>query len=192
MSFSSTRPVIRRAGALAATAVLAVSLTACGGDDPESSDSGMSMDMSAMNDPDATPADQIDDAAVETGDFTVLDTAPPGSDDVAGEAWLAHTDGGGEGTTVTIRLAGLEPDTDYVAHLHAEACSDDNGGDHFKFDPDGSDVPPNEVHLAFTSTDDGTGEATITNESDVEDRAPALVVHPADALDNRLACADFS
>ncbi|MBU1801082.1 MAG: superoxide dismutase family protein, partial [Actinobacteria bacterium] len=65
-------------------------------------------------------------------------------------------------------------------------------GPHFKFDLEGSDVPPNEIHLGFTSSADGSGEATITSDEQVGDGAPAVVVHPADAMDNRLACADFS
>ncbi len=173
----------------AAAAVLVLATAGCGNDEVDDA-SGGGMDMSGMmmNDPDATPADEVD-GDVETGDFTVLDTAPPGSEGVAGEAWLAQDD---DGTTVTIRLTGLAPDTEYVSHLHAQTCEVDNGGPHFKFDLDGSDVPPNEVHLGFTSTSDGLGEATITNDDQVGDGAPAIVVHPADAMDNRLACADFS
>lgn len=51
---------------------------------------------------------------------------------------------------------------------------------------------PNEVHLGFTAAEDGAGEATVTSDNRVADGAPAIVVHPADSMDNRLACADFS
>lgn len=121
----------------------------------------------AMADPDATRADEVGGDLV-SGDFTVLDTAPPGSEDVAGQAWLAQSD---DGTTVTISLTGLAPETVYLAHLHAQTCASDNGGPHFQFDPEGSDVPPNEVHLAFTSSDDGSGEVTVTNDQQVGDGA---------------------
>lgn len=177
-----------------ATAV-ALTVAGCGSEEPpaDSSDdmSGMDMaemDMSTMNEPDATPADEVD-GDVTMGDFTVLDTAPPGSDAVSGTAWTAQTD---DGTTVTIRLAGLEPETTYMAHLHDQVCEQDNGGEHFRFDPEGEEVPPNEIHLAFTSTADGTGEATVTNDRRVDEDAPAVVIHPMDSMDNRLACADFS
>ncbi len=188
---------LRRLSVTAGALVLAAALAACGEDetsedpaagmDPSMSDSGMA-DMPMMNDPDATPADQVD-GEVRSGEFVVLDTAPPGSDDVTGEAWLAQGDAG---TTVTIRLTGLEPGTTYTGHLHAAACEEDNGGDHFRFDPDGSELPPNEVHLGFTADDAGAGEATITNDAQVGDGAPSVVVHPQDAMDNRLACADLS
>lgn len=183
---------LRPAAVVAASLLL--TLTACGGGGSEDSADGGSggdmagMDMSAMNEPDATPADEVD-GDVEEGEFVVLDTAPPGSDEVAGEAFLAQDD---DGTTVTIRLIGLEPGVEYVSHLHDAACTDGDGGDHFKFDPAGGDLPPNEVHLGFTATEQGTGMATVTNDQRVEDGAPSIVVHPAEATDNRLACADFA
>ncbi|VXC43389.1 superoxide dismutase family protein [Nocardioides sp. AX2bis] len=181
---------LRPAAVVAASLLL--TLTACGGSEDDAGAGGSGdmagMEMSAMNDPDATPADEVDGDR-EKGEFVVLDTAPPGSDEVAGEAFLAQDD---SGTTVTIRLIGLEPGVDYVSHLHDAGCAEGDGGDHFKFDPDGGDVPPNEVHLGFTATEQGTGQATVTNDQRVEDGAPSIVVHPAEATDNRLACADFS
>ena len=181
---------MRRVTTTLAALSLILATAACGDDESPDAGVGDEMDMSTMvmNDPDAEPADEVDGDAV-TGEFAVLDTAPPGSEGTAGQAWLAQND---DGTTVTIRLSGLAPDTEYLSHLHAQTCADDNGGPHFKFDLEGSDVPPNEVHLGFTSDADGNGEATITNAEQVVDGAPAIVVHPADAMDNRLACADFS
>lgn len=199
----------RRARTTALLAAACLALAGCGGSDgtaaPADPGSGSSMEtgtatdghgdehgeghdmsMPGMNDPDATPADQLPDAV--TGAFTVLDTAPPGSDAVAGDAWLAQ---GEDGTTLTVRLTGLEPGTAYVGHLHAQPCAEDAGGPHFAFDPDGPATPPNEVHIAFTAGDDGAGEATATNDRQVGDAAPSVVVHPADAQDNRLACADL-
>ena len=198
---------MRRVAAIASALALSLAATSCGSDDNDLTPGDMSSSMSdhdmgdhsdghgdhddhgsMMNDPDATPADEVD-GDVTSGDFVLLDTAPPGSEGVAGQAWLAQND---VGTTLTVRLTGLEPDTVYTGHLHALACEDSNGGDHFKFDPAGSDEPPNEVHVGFTSTADGTGEATVTNEAQVGDGAPSVVIHPADSMDNRLACADFS
>ncbi len=181
---SAARRVLAGLGASA----LLLTTAACGGSDDGPEATGPDMDMAEMNDPGATPADEVD-GDVRPGTFEVLPTAPPGSDDVAGDAWLAQNDAG---TTVTVRLTGLEPGTTYMGHLHAEPCSTDAGGPHFAFDPDGEEVPPNEVHLGFTATDEGTGEATVTNDTQVGDAAPSVVVHPADAMDNRVACADFA
>ncbi|MFV2012837.1 MULTISPECIES: hypothetical protein [unclassified Micromonospora] len=144
------------------------------------------MDGMMMNDPSATPADQIDGAVEAT--FALLDTRPPGTDDAAGTAWLAQTE---DGTTVTVKLTGLEPGAEYMGHLHAQECAADNGGPHFKFDESGPETPPNEVHLGFTAATDGTGTATVTNEQQVGDAAKSVVIHPMEAMDNRLVCADF-
>jgi len=188
-----TRPRPSRLTALLLVPTLAFAVSGCGGaedaDEGAGGMDGMSMeDMASMNEPDATPADEVRGAELSAGEFQVLDTAPPGSDEVAGTAWVAQNR---KGTTVTVRLTGLEPGEVYASHLHAQTCETDDGGPHFAFEEGGPEVPPNEVHLGFTADDDGTGEATVTNDREVGDRAPAVVVHPADAQDNRLACADL-
>ncbi|NND74570.1 MAG: superoxide dismutase family protein [Ilumatobacter sp.] len=156
-------------------------------------DMDMDMDMDpemAMNmgDPDATPADDVDDAALARGTFVLLDTRPQGYDDAAGSAVIARSPAG---TTVTVELNGLPPNVDYIAHVHAEPCAPDNGGPHYQFDVGGSTVPPNEIHLAFTSDDDGVGFMTAENDAIAGVDAQALVVHPAEFLDNKVACVDF-
>ncbi|MEU3278872.1 superoxide dismutase family protein [Streptomyces antibioticus] len=142
----------------------------------------------AMGDPSATPAYKMSGATVVKGTFTVLDTRPPGMDDVKGNAWLAQ---GPEGTTVTVSLTGLKPGHVYMAHLHAQHCSDGNGGSHFQFDKGGAAKPPNEIHLMFTADKSGMGMTTVTNSRKTGKDALAVVVHPNEAQDNRIACADF-
>jgi hypothetical protein len=194
----------RRAGTVSAAGLVTVAallLSGCGGgssgaaeDDAAASESASGQnpgheghDMN-MGDPSATPADEIPEAEVQEGDFTLLDTRPPGMDEVKGTAWLAQHD---EGTTVTVSMTGLEGEADYISHLHVRPCSEDGGGPHFKFDEDGSELPPNEVHLAFTSDSAGKAEMTVNNDRRTEDGAVSLVVHPQNALDNRIACVDF-
>jgi hypothetical protein len=140
-----------------------------------------------MGDPSATPADKVPGAQLRTAALKLLDTRPPGMDSAAGTAWLATHRGG---TTVTVRMTGLMPGEKYMTHLHALPCAQDNGGEHFRFDPKGSDKPPNEVHLAFTADQAGQGYMTANNDR-AADAAKSIVVHPAEATDNRLACADF-
>jgi hypothetical protein len=56
-------------------------------------------------------------------------------------------------TQVKAVVRGLEPATTYAAHLHSAPCSAANpGGGHYKDDPAGAAVPPNELWLS--STDD--------------------------------------
>ena len=141
---------------------------------------------SMMGDPTATPADRVPGATAST--FVLLPTRPPGSDAVRGTAWLAQ---GERGTTLTVAMTGLRPGAIYLGHLHADPCGAKGGGAHFKFDQNGPATPPNEVHLMLMA--DGTGKATltVTNPRQVGAGARAVVVHPAEAIDNRLACADF-
>src|SRR6476469_6600293 len=72
-----------------------------------------------------------EESAAVSGEFETLADAPPGYSKVSGEADLERADGG---TTVSIDVSGLEPKTDYVAHLHTGGCDQaDPGGPHFQF-----------------------------------------------------------
>lgn len=147
-----------------------------------------SMDHSSMNmgDPDATRAEEVDGADLLTGAFELLETRPQGYDDLSGVAAIARHEGG---TTVTIELEGLEANVEYIAHVHVGPCSTDS--DHYMFDLEGSTMPPNEVHLAFTSGGSGSGFMTAENDQVVGDDGQSLIVHRADLLDNKIACAPF-
>lgn len=142
----------------------------------------------ALNDPAATPADKVVGAALRRGTFVLLDTRPPGMDHVAGTAALAQN---AQGTTVTVNLTGLKPAGMYMAHLHAQPCATANGGPHFQFKAGGPTSPPNEVHMMFIADGAGKGAATVHNPGKVGAGARSLVVHPMEAMDNRLACVDF-
>ncbi len=143
---------IKTLALLLATLALTAGLTACGG-----SDGG-----------DETVA----------GTFEVLPEAPAGYDNLSGEAELTRKDGE---TTTAISVDGLEPDTEYMAHLHTGGCTgSDPGGPHFKFDADGSDEPPNEIHLSFTSNGDGSGSAEFSSDQEVPvGEAGSVVLHLA-------------
>jgi len=194
------RPVV---GTALVTA-LAAFLTGCGGGSSDhaaaeaktsasasahASDGMDDMAGMAMGDPSATPAYKMANASVVEGTFKLLDTRPPGLDAVKGTAWLAQ---GPKGATVTVKLTGLKPGASYMAHLHAQHCSAENGGEHFQFVKGGPAKPPNEVHLMFEADKTGTGTTTVNNDRKTGKGAVAIVVHPSDALDNRIACADFA
>jgi Cu/Zn superoxide dismutase len=184
-----------RGPALAVT--LALVLAACGGSEDTTDTTVMAGDGMAMGDgtdmamnmgdPDATPAAEVAGAELVTGEFELLDTRPSGYDDVSGTAAMARYDGG---TTVTIEVSGLQPGVEYISHVHAGPCAD-NGGPHYQFEVGGETVPPNEIHLLFTADEDGRGFMTAENERTVDERAVALVVHPVDLIDNKIACVDF-
>ncbi|WP_394931535.1 superoxide dismutase family protein [uncultured Ilumatobacter sp.] len=193
---------------VAVPALLALGLTACGSntdstsaaDEPATTemadmntnmDTNMDMDMDMdmnMGDADATPADDVAGASLARGQFVLMDTRPAGYDDVAGTATIArHT----AGTTVTTELTGLEPNVDYISHVHAQACANGNAGAHYQFEIGGAATPPNEIHLAFTSDNNGTGFMTAENAQIAGVDAVSFVVHPAEFIDNKVACVDF-
>lgn len=60
-----------------------------------------------------------------------------------------------------------------------------------KFEADGSDIPPNEIHLAFTVAADGSGFMTAENDRPVGPDARSIIVHPLELLDNKLVRAEF-
>ncbi|WP_432155306.1 superoxide dismutase family protein [Streptomyces sp. bgisy153] len=201
----SGRPRARLAVACATVTATAALLSGCGGDSAENTSKASNksaevaasaspshemdgMDGMAMGDPSATPADKIPGADVVKGTFQLLDTRPPGMDDVTGTAWLAQ---GSQGTTVTVSLKGLKPGEKYMSHLHSSPCSADNGGAHFQFEKGGATAPPNEVHLMFTADQAGQAMTTVNNSRKTGKGAVAIVVHPQKAMDNRIACADF-
>lgn len=116
------------------------------------------------------------EGAAVTGQFERLAGAPTDYSRVDGEAELTRANGG---TTVAISLTGLEPKTEYIAHLHTGGCgSADPGGPHFQFKQGGSEEPPNEIHLEFTSNAAGEGEAEATSKREVSvGEAGSVVVH---------------
>jgi hypothetical protein len=144
--------------------VLAVSavLAACGGSD------------------DSTTEASGEESAAVTGKFAPVADAAPEYSGVAGEAELQRSGGG---TVVSITVSGLEPKTQYMAHLHAGGCAQpDPGGPHFQFEPGGSEEPPNELHLQFTSDAAGDGEATTSSKREVPSgEAGSVVIHLDDS-----------
>lgn len=117
-----------------------------------------------------------EDKTAVSGDFAPLADAPEGYSEVAGEADLERSDGG---TTVSLAVSGLKPKTAYIAHLHTGGCDQaDPGGPHFQFKKGGSEEPPNEIHLEFSSDAAGEGEAEARSKREVPvGEAGSLVLH---------------
>lgn len=170
----------------AALAVLAVAFGACGGSEAAEPAGGgeqaPSEDAGDAGHPDGRTA---------SGPFELLSGRPDGFDDLKGEAKMVRSD---RGTKASLELSGLEPDTDYAAHVHAEPCSEEKGGPHFQFDPEGSNMPPNEIHLGFTSDSEGRGMNSARNPMEAPSEARSVVVHQkkSGGATPRIACADLS
>lgn len=118
------------------------------------------------------------DEATVSGRFEPLPGAPAAYAGLGGSAELTRGDGG---TTASLRVHGLEPETEYVAHLHTGGCDQpEPGGPHFKFDPRGGDEPPNELHLELRSDGGGNGSARTASKREVPlGEAGSIVLHVA-------------
>ncbi len=119
---------------------------------------------------------------VVSGQFELVSGAPADYQSLAGEASLERADGG---TTTSLKVTGLEPKTAYVAHLHTQGCDQaDPGGPHFRFEPSGSEEPPNEIHLEFSSDAAGSGKAKASSDLEVPlGEAGSVVLHEAEEHD---------
>lgn len=167
-----------------------LALAACGSQEAAAppADSGMDME-AAMDMGDATlpRADEIAGADLVSGRFIVLESAPVGYDGTRGTAWLARH---AAGTTVTVELSGLLPNSPHIAHVHSGSCAE-AGGPHYQFDPDGGTMPPNEIHLLFTSDANGGGLMTAESVQVAGAEARSVVVHPTNAMDAKVSCAEL-
>jgi len=165
---------------LLAALALTVGLAACGSSDDTNDTTGTAETTSTGG-----------EEAV-TGTFEPIAGVPQPYGDVSGEAELTRADGK---TITAISLEGLVADTKYIAHLHTGGCGEtDPGGPHFKFNPQGGDEPPNEIHLSFTSNADGSGKAKVTADQEVPvGEAGSIVVHTdGDAMTASTATQQFA
>ena len=151
---------LKKSAALLAALVLTAALAACGSSTEDGGDGGNGND-------------------TVSGQFAPVAGVSATYSGVSGEATLERVDGG---TEASISVSGLQPDTAYMAHLHSGGCDQaDPGGPHFRFDPSGSEEPPNEIHFAFTSSEAGKGSANASSDREVPvGEAGSVVLHLAD------------
>jgi hypothetical protein len=147
---------------VAVALLVAVAFTACGSSDESTTGTG------------------DEENATVSGKFVSLAEEPAADFQISGEAELERSDGG---ATVSLDVSGLEPKTAYIAHLHTGGCAQtDPGGPHFQFERGGSEEPPNEIHLEFTSNAAGEGKAEATSKREVPvGEAGSVVLHVDDS-----------
>jgi hypothetical protein len=140
---------------------------------------------------------------VKRGEFTTLPDGEAMGLEIEGFAQIKRTT---DGTAVKAVVRGLEPGTTYAAHLHDAPCSDPNpGGGHYKDDPAGPSMPPNELWLSSTDdpmagiTANASGVAKGRGSADwvARPEAQSVVVHfippgGTTAGGPKIACADLS
>jgi len=140
-------------------------------------------------------------ATQERGKFTTLPAGEQLGFTIEGHAQIKRT---ADATFVKIVVRGLEPGVTYAAHLHNAPCSVNQGGGHYRNDPAGPAVPPNELWLSSTDdplagiTANAGGVAHGRGSADwiARPEAQAVVVHfippgGTTAGGPKIACADF-
>ena len=135
-----------------------------------------------------------------------FETLPAGTElglQIEGIAQLKRTD---DGTFAKVVVRGLEPGATYAAHLHNAPCSDANpGGAHYKNDPAGPAMPPNELWLSstadpmagITANEDGVAHGRGSADWVARPEAQSIVIHfippgGTTAGGPKIACADLA
>ncbi|WP_026929282.1 hypothetical protein [Glycomyces tenuis] len=176
------RTLLRKSPAVAAAVLLGLA-AACGGEVDEESD----------GEPTGDAVAETRRAALEVLDGWT-DIHPEGT----GTVELAADD---DGTTVTLSVSGLAPETEYPAHVHDGACdADPPGGRHWLADPDAEGGgEPNHIHTYVVTDGEGAGEMTLDSDLVADDRAVSVVVHASGSNEqlqqagaDRVLCGDLA
>ncbi|WP_374457668.1 PKD domain-containing protein [Nocardioides sp.] len=116
-----------------------------------------------------------------------LDSYP----DLTGRAVLVRSRGR---THTLLEVAGTKPSAVHSAvHVHEQACDDNLGGAHFRFDTDQAFAEPNEIWPLFTSDATGaSGLVEVTKPMRAGPKAVSVVVHDPDNSARRIGCADLT
>jgi len=125
-------------------------------------------------------------ATVTRGDLNAF--AAGTGQSITGHAQMVRTPDGR--TIVTIHVEGLAPGVTYASHVHAAACGTGFADGHFKFDPAGAAMPPNEIWPGpFTTNEAGIGNANTIADGTAGPGAVSVVVHAPGGA--KIACADL-
>lgn len=107
---------------------------------------------------------------------------------ITGRAQMIRTADGK--TIVSVHLEGLAAGATYGSHVHQAACAVGDADGHYRFDPAGSAVPPNEIWPGFTTNRAGVGNGNAIAMATAGWNAVSVVVH-APGTGAKIACADL-
>ncbi|MDR7252210.1 PKD repeat protein [Nocardioides sp. BE266] len=111
--------------------------------------------------------------------------------DLTGTAVLVRSRGR---THTSLQVSGTKPSAVHSAvHVHEQACADNLGGAHFRFDTAQPFAEPNEIWPLFTSDATGaSGLVEVTKPVRAGPKAVSVVVHDPDNAARRIGCADLT
>jgi hypothetical protein len=125
-------------------------------------------------------------ARATRGDFHEF--AAGASMDISGHAVMVRTADGR--TFVSVHVEGLAADAVYGSHVHLKACNDDAAGTHYRFDPAGAGISPNEIWPGpFTANQGGIGNGNTTADGIAGETARSVVIHAPGGA--KIACSDL-
>jgi hypothetical protein len=186
---------MRRGFALGgAVAALLLGVAACGGDSTgEELNAELNAEARPPQPPPAqppvqTPAPVPSGSAAGSSEQRAQLLPLPNSPDagVSGQLTIQNTP---NGATVELTASGLQPEGRYMAHVHTGTCAE-QGGPHFKFDPAGGDMPPNEIHLDLHADAQGSSEGNTTAPKPLPAEAKSVVLHRTEG-EVKVACAEL-
>lgn len=125
-----------------------------------------------------------------SGTFSSFAAATEADETIAGTAAMTVD----LSTDVTLDVTGLDPEAEYMAHVHALPCSVMEAGDHYKIDPSIEETSEdNELWPNLVPDETGAAEAMYRNQHEARFDAQSVVIHRVDgdtAL--KVACADLT
>lgn len=93
-------------------------------------------------------------------------------------------------TDLMVKVEGLNPNVQYVGHVHDRVCDDQDGGAHYKKDPNVAEVQEaNELWATLAADANGTAYANIRFDHYVRAAAQSFIIHEPGANAERIACA---
>lgn len=124
-------------------------------------------------------------ATVTRGDIEAFATGAGQA--ITGRAQMIRTPDGK--TIVSVHVEGLSANTTYGSHVHQLPCGTSEADGHYKNDPAGPAVPPNEIWPGFTTNGAGVGNGNATVGWTAGATAVSVVVHAPGGA--KIACADL-
>lgn len=107
--------------------------------------------------------------------------------DISGQATMVRSAAGY--TTVTIRVHGLAPNTNYEVHIHNQACRNAAGGGFYQHNSGNVALTGGQIGSTLITNRGGHGYSQIVSDFVARTEARSVVIH--DANNMRLACADL-
>lgn len=132
-------------------------------------------------------------AEVTKGTFVTLSGGADLGYEVEGRAVMVRVPWRHGRTFVAVQVRGLDPTTEYPAHVHNAPCSaDPPGGSHYQHAVGGAVDDVNEIWPVVSTSAAGRGHGSAVHGHWARPDAQSIVIHYPANTSIRLACADLS